>query len=483
MSLTKTTCSMIENSPLDLTDYGAVGDGSANDTAAWIAFTSACASLSKSGYVPSGTYLIDSFSFTDSYAGLVLYGDSYGRTGVRPSVPAGPGVFGLSPTLLRFRGASGNFISIDGAYDLTISNISLDGAGTADAVLYFTGTSNNTHVHWVESDFMGAKASTGYTHQYAGTNGGESCTFRHRTFRSRFPASASTAAAHLYMTNSNAFLGSYENCVFSNAVNLVLFEQGSASLYACEFYGASGSCIRINTLCQPIVITLPYTEQLTSGVPFINIVATAGANSSNSITIINPINNSVNSPINISCTVPVQIYGGNLGHSFIDITPAATYGTFSVIADGVQFSDGGFSGSGVSTHLYSRGCGNTAANVFTPIPSSLQKASVAYLTNTGISVLDVGTVLTATGTTPAVPTTKYFTIANASPTSINTFTGGVDGQELVIRFNNANTTLVNYPTGAFLMSGSTNYNPTGGVISFICLASGTLWQETSRAVA
>ena len=59
MSLTKATFSMIEGAPANVLDFGAVGDGSANDT---LAIASAIASLPSTGgtvYFPKGTYVTD----------------------------------------------------------------------------------------------------------------------------------------------------------------------------------------------------------------------------------------------------------------------------------------------------------------------------------------------------------------------------------------------------------------------------------------
>jgi hypothetical protein len=58
MSLTKVTFSMIKDGFLNATDFGAVGDGVANDTAALNDFLNSCRSDKKPGFIPAGTYLI-----------------------------------------------------------------------------------------------------------------------------------------------------------------------------------------------------------------------------------------------------------------------------------------------------------------------------------------------------------------------------------------------------------------------------------------
>ena len=70
MSLTKVTYSMIEGASLNVLDYGAVGDGVANDTAAIQAAVTAAAGSSV--YFPAGTYLINSAIILPS--NILIYG-------------------------------------------------------------------------------------------------------------------------------------------------------------------------------------------------------------------------------------------------------------------------------------------------------------------------------------------------------------------------------------------------------------------------
>ena len=56
MSLTKVSYSMIEAAPINVADYGAVGDGVANDTASLIAAEAAAYAAGMVLYVPAGTY-------------------------------------------------------------------------------------------------------------------------------------------------------------------------------------------------------------------------------------------------------------------------------------------------------------------------------------------------------------------------------------------------------------------------------------------
>lgn len=75
MSLTKATYSMIEGAPANVLDFGAVGDGTTDDTAAFLAALTA----SPNVYVPEGTYCVDagnsSGCLITSGTGYNVFGD------------------------------------------------------------------------------------------------------------------------------------------------------------------------------------------------------------------------------------------------------------------------------------------------------------------------------------------------------------------------------------------------------------------------
>jgi hypothetical protein len=70
MALTKVTYSMINGSPVNVLDFGAVGDGVADDTAAFLAALTASSNV----YVPEGTYCVNA---SNSAGCLITSGTGY----------------------------------------------------------------------------------------------------------------------------------------------------------------------------------------------------------------------------------------------------------------------------------------------------------------------------------------------------------------------------------------------------------------------
>ena len=73
MALTKATYSMIEGAPINVLDFGAVGDGVANDTAA----VQAAVNTGQSVYFPAGVYLVDEINIPASARGAVYSGAGF----------------------------------------------------------------------------------------------------------------------------------------------------------------------------------------------------------------------------------------------------------------------------------------------------------------------------------------------------------------------------------------------------------------------
>lgn len=106
MSLTKVSYSLINGAPINVLDYGAVGDGVTDDTAAIVAAIAAAKNL----YFPPGTYLVDT---------VAINGKGYVLTGS-----------GTATTILKAKAASTKLLQIVGvstwATENVVKNMSLD---------------------------------------------------------------------------------------------------------------------------------------------------------------------------------------------------------------------------------------------------------------------------------------------------------------------------------------------------------------------
>jgi len=121
MSLTKVTYSMINGAPINVKDYGAVGDGVTNDTAAiQAAFNAANTAKGATVFFPVGDYLITSTLTLPRSA--TITGATRRGVGNPPSAIAGSGIYAnfAGPAM---KAEEANVTS----YDLTISNLNIRG--------------------------------------------------------------------------------------------------------------------------------------------------------------------------------------------------------------------------------------------------------------------------------------------------------------------------------------------------------------------
>ena len=468
MSLTKATYSMIDAPVLNLQDYGAVGDGIANDTAAWLAFKSACAATGSKGILPAGNYLIDAFTFGPADAGLILEGTAANAQSPSPEGP-GPGRFGAPIAVLRLRTAGTKFVSFLGAYNMTISNLAFDGNQFANNLLYWDGTANNTYVTFNHCSFYGATPLTGVVHRYDGADGGNNIYYNYCFLSQARSFSNITGGYGIRNTNNNAFLIDYYACQFWGFNVGAGYESGSCNLYGCAMYFIQNTMIQLSNVVQPFIVTHFYSEQSIGS--FFTHNFTAGVSSSRPVTIINA-NINGNNPSLLNCQQPVNILGGFFGGDIV-VDPVATFGIHSNIIDSAGFAAGfGITGSGAVTNTHTR---NTfAGNVSLPT-QDYGSLRLAKLTDSANS----GAVLSATNRT-------WLNVSNSSAQNVTGLTGGLVGQEILMVFLDANTTLINSAT--FILQGSANVTPTAfSIIKF--LGSGaapglapTYWSEISRSI-
>lgn len=94
--------------------------------------------------------------------------------------------------------------------------------------------------------------------------------------------------------------------------------------------------------------------------------------------------------------------------------------------------------------------------------------------------LNNGTLIfTDNATTPSIRNGRVFVANNSSSTTITNFVDGIDGQEIVIYFNNGNTTIQN--NANVKLAGAVNFVGTAADTLSLLNISG-VWYEKSRSV-
>lgn len=140
MALTKATYSMIEGAVVNVLDYGAVGDGTTDDTAAITAALATGASV----YFPQGTYKTD--TQTLSTAGQTLFGD--GEKSVILAKTAGNNLFVAEADYITIR-------------DLRMNGVEI-AAGNSSFAVFTDAAAPAQFLSVLNVLFSGASAATGF---------------------------------------------------------------------------------------------------------------------------------------------------------------------------------------------------------------------------------------------------------------------------------------------------------------------------------
>jgi hypothetical protein len=408
-------------------DFGAVGDGVADDTVAWNYFVNHCASTGAQGYLPPGTYLIDPFTFDATMAGLHLVGPVY-----NPMHPS----FGLQPAILKRRGTGGNFLTFSAGWNTSFQFIEIDGSYTSDSVIEFAGGSgaNSFNQLFENCAIYGATPTAGVVLDFTGSIQGDSTTFNRCNIHGYGVYDFSQNALSLIRNvNSNAFLINFNECYFSSAIKMFDFGAGSCSFNGCQFFRAQTYFFYVRSITQPFTVNDCYTEQA-SGILFFTQAGTAGVTSQYPITLQNLTLNAVN-PMTLNCQQNVRLLNVYTQGS-ITITPMVTYGTQNVYAESVSFGAGAdFLGSydSMLTAVNTINSGNARATknaqpVTTKITALTYGASIAVDASLGnefsINANNGAAFTIATPTNISANQVIGFRIYNTSGGALGTLTWG-----------------------------------------------------------
>lgn len=137
MSLTKATFSLINGAPVNVLDFGAVGNGTANDTAA---IQAAIDSLTNGGtvYLPEGTYKVDTLLFPSGFVAIKFIGAGMDATTLLMNDPTKPVIAMTASALIRNIGSvfSDFAVKANASSDITDpTEIAIDANGF-DSVLF-----------------------------------------------------------------------------------------------------------------------------------------------------------------------------------------------------------------------------------------------------------------------------------------------------------------------------------------------------------
>jgi hypothetical protein len=187
MALTKVSYSMIDGSPANVVDFGAVGDGVANDTAAIQAAIDSLVATGGSVYFPNGKYKVTSQINVRSIYPIHLFGHMGGQTYNTTTQANLSGIIigsNITGSIIKYSApagvtrneAGGGKVSGLSFYDATGSGDS-PGSYTCTAVLELTDFNlskvENCYFHWIKGSaiagqFMVMTNITGNVIRYCG---------------------------------------------------------------------------------------------------------------------------------------------------------------------------------------------------------------------------------------------------------------------------------------------------------------------------
>jgi len=145
MALTKATYSMINGASLNVLDFGAVGNGVADDSAAIQAAINATPDAGGSVYFPNGTYLVNTGITLKSR--VTLFGNDRNNTTIKDGT-AGITVLGLSGT----------------AYNMRIKSLAVEGNDLAAKGIAILGTTLGSSAHHIIEDVFVNGCTTNNIH-------------------------------------------------------------------------------------------------------------------------------------------------------------------------------------------------------------------------------------------------------------------------------------------------------------------------------
>lgn len=462
-------------------DFGAVGDGVANDTSAIQAAITA--SNGKSLYFPAGTYKVTSKTTFSSLVGTTIFGDRLKSIITAPTL-IGLWAFDTSCSNLTIDGIT--FAGI--TTDMSVQTVALEtnapystitncyfhdfsiGLNVRSEITNYCNYNNN-----IFEDIIGNASGYGYAlynlGQYVNIQGNTFINVgRHDIYLSGSYVSPSVPQGSQYVTVAN-------NISYNNGAEAI-------ALFATSSEGAvKGVIVTGNIIYNPTTTAIGLDQNtidcvvtnnaifgksdssLTYGI-YLNGSTTANTYPTRNIISNNFISNASTRGINCINAISNTINGNTIvGEDFviprgIDVnstgTPS-TYPTGNYVSNNKTVN--------CTTSVY---VADTPAGI--PMAVNIPQFSNTWFAVTaGSTTVDVSIGATSAG--------RNFKITNSTPTTITNFTNGLDGQEITLYFADANTTINR--ANCFL-AGGVNYT-SGATYTLTLVKQGVYWYEKSRS--
>ena len=156
MALTKASYSMITGAPVNVKDYGAVGDGSTDDTTAMQAAITAVATTGQGLYIPVGTYKIT--SVLTSAGDLNMFGEGEKSVLDFSGITSGSSGITITGTITEIQ-----VVSSASAGNLTVTFASAPSLTTADVFFLFDDTVlwNSIRAYYYEGEWLECRGVSG----------------------------------------------------------------------------------------------------------------------------------------------------------------------------------------------------------------------------------------------------------------------------------------------------------------------------------
>ena len=225
-------------------DFGAVGDGIANDTAAIQAALNAAIAANRALYIPGGTYNITSLTYQLTAVtgnGILIYGDAAGNT------------YGTRGSILKAIGTSGNMFTITssgggaGANYCEFRNLTFTGNSQIDAGLAFDQSwfGKIIDCHFVSFLKANGRAIWLYANPaYAGTTFITACTFGSNSIGILSSGVSLTSSVNAVHVDKCWFLDHTEAGIQVGTSTVDAFQARNHNITSCGFEG----CV-IDILC------------------------------------------------------------------------------------------------------------------------------------------------------------------------------------------------------------------------------------------